>query len=355
MGFNPDRLLVLRTTVPVTGPPTWPRASAFYRDVLPQLRAVPGVAAVGGVMSLPTQVSSNGGYEIEGGAALDIASPQAVLNVVTPDYFRAMRIPMIGGRDFDDGDRAGARMVAIVNQSLAQAAFPGQDPLGRRIRNGLDTLEFMTIVGVVADVRTYGPTRAVGAEIYMPYEQHPGPGAAMSLVVRPEIRDPMRLVETMRRVLQGRDADVPVRASTMVATLQLASATPRFRTYLLTVFAVVALLLAAAGIYGVMAYTVSQRTAEIGVRVALGASRGEVLRAVIGQSAVFVGVGLALGVVLALGAARLMQDLLFGVTPADPLVLSAVVGLMALVALAACYVPGRRALRVEPAMALRAE
>ena len=141
----------------------------------------------------------------------------------------------------------------------------------------------------------------------------------------------------------------------MEGTLERASATPRFRTFLIAVFAVVALLLAAAGIYGVMAYTVSQRTAEIGLRMALGASRGEVLRTVVGQGAASVGIGLALGVALALGAGRLLRDLLFGVTPSDPLVLVAVVAIMALVALVACVVPGRRALRVEPAMALRSE
>jgi putative ABC transport system permease protein len=358
LGFDAERLLVLRTTVPIAGLGDFPRAAAVYRDVLEQLRAQPGVSSLGAVTSLPTQVRSSGGYWVQGGPTreeLGTRSPIAVLNVVTPGYLSTMRIPIRSGRDFDDGDRQGAPMVAIINEALARSSFPGQDPIGRWIQSGLDTPEPMVIVGVAGDVRTGGAAFPASPEIYMPNEQHMGPATAMNIVVRTSVANPITLVEPMRRLIQARDANVPVAALTMEGTLERASATPRFRTYLLTVFAVVALLLSAAGIYGVMAYTVSQRTAEIGVRVALGASRGSVLRAVVGQGVVFVGLGLALGVVLALAAGRLLQDLLFGVKPTDPLVLAGVVAVMAAVALLACVVPGRRALRVEPAMALRAE
>jgi predicted permease len=360
MGFSPERLLVLRTSVPLAafGPAAFARAAALYRDVLPELRALPGVSSVGGVTSLPTQVRSSGGYWVQGGPSreeLGTRSPIAVLNVVTPGYFRTMRIPIRRGRDFSEGDRQGSLFVAIINEALARASFPDQDPIGRTIQSGLDTPDPMTIVGVVADVRTGGPAFPATAEIYMPNEQHQGPATALTLVVRTDLSDPLTLVDTIRRRIQARDPNVPVVGTTMEGTLERASATPRFRTFLLAVFAIVALVLAAAGIYGVMAYTVSQRTAEIGVRVALGASRGEVLRTVIGQGAVFVALGLGLGVGLALGAARLLRDLLFGVMPSDPFVLIAVVTIMAIVAIIACYVPGRRALRIEPAMALRAE
>jgi predicted permease len=241
MGFDPERLLTLRTAVPVTGPATWSRVSTFYRDVLPELRALPGVAAVGGVMSLPTRVQSNGAYVIQGGsnpAELNIQSPQAILNVVTPDYFETMRVPIRAGRDFTDGDRVDAPMVAIVNESLARRSFPGQDPIGRRIQTGLDTLEPMTIVGVVADVRTWGPARGADAEIYMPYEQHPGPANSLNLVVRADVANPLALVDTMRRLMQRKNPDVPVTGAMMEDALDVASATPRFRTFLLTVFAV---------------------------------------------------------------------------------------------------------------------
>ncbi|MGH9346270.1 MAG: ABC transporter permease, partial [Vicinamibacterales bacterium] len=358
MGFAPEQVLVLRTAVPIARFEEAPRATAFYRDLLPELRAVLGAISVAGVTSLPTAVRSNGRYWVEGGPGPDELgprSPQAIFNVVTPAYFRTMRIPMKAGRDFTEADRREAPFVTIVNEALVRAAFPNEDPIGRWIRCGLDNLEPMTIVGVVADVRTWGPGRPAQAEIYMPYEQHPGPASSLALVARTQSPDPLALAETMRRTIRERNADVPVRAETMEMTLQTASATPRFRTALLIVFAGVALLLSMAGVYGVMAYTVSQRVPEIGVRVALGATPRDVLALIVGQGAKLTAAGLVLGVGLALGATRLLQGLLFGVTPRDPLILGAVTVLVAAAALGACYVPGRRALRVEPMTALRAE
>jgi putative ABC transport system permease protein len=358
MGFSPERLLVLRTSVPVSGMDDAPRATAFYRELLPELRATPGVTAVGGVTSLPTAVRSNGGYWLEGGPGPEqtgVRAPQAIFNVVTPDYFTAMRIPLKSGRDFADRDQRDAAFVAIVNEALVREAFPGQDPIGRRIQCGLDTLEFMTIIGVVADVRTRGPARPAQPEIYMPYEQHPAPASAMTIVARTAVIDPLALAETMRRKIRELNPDVPAKAETMDMTLEMASATPRFRTFLLVVFAGVALLLAVAGVYGVMAYTVSQRVPEIGVRVALGAAPADILRMIVGQGAKLAGVGLVVGIALALAASRLLEGLLFGVTGRDPMILAGVTVLMAAAALGACYIPGRRALRVEPMTALRSE
>jgi predicted permease len=360
VGFDAERVLVLRTTVPIVSfePATFERSAAFYLQALDEIRSLPGVSAAGAVTSLPTRVGSTGGYWVQGGPTreqLGTASPVAILNVATPGYFNAMRIPIRRGREFTDADGRGAPLVAIVNESLARTAFPDQDPIGRTIQSGLDTPDPMTIVGIAADVRTDGPAFPSQPEIYMPNAQHTGPGNTMTIVVRAAVPNPQTLTETIRRTIQSRNPDVPVLASTMEGTLEQATATPRFRTYLLTVFAAVALLLAAAGIYGVLAYTVSQRTAEIGVRVALGASRGAVLRSVIGRGAISVGVGLGVGVVLALVAGGLLRDLLFAVEPRDPLILSLVVSTIATVGLVACVVPGRRALRVEPAMALRAE
>ena len=358
MGFSPEQVLVARTVVPVRSLQDAPRATAFYRDLLPELRALPGVIAVGGVTSLPTAVRSNGGYAIEGQTDLrqtGVQSPQAIYNVVTPDYFRAMRVPLQAGRDFADGDRQGAPLVAIVNESLARASFQGRDPLGHRIQCGLDTLEFMTIVGVVADVRTAGPSRPAQPEIFMPYEQHPGPSTAMNLVARTETGDPLALSETIARKVRERNPDVPIRTTTMEGTLETAAATPRFRTFLVVVFAGVALLLALAGVYGVMAYTVSQRIPELGVRVALGATPRDILRLVLGQGARLAGAGVVLGLALALLAGRALEGLLFGVTPRDPMILALVTCAVAAATLAACYIPGRRAARVDPMLALRAE
>jgi putative ABC transport system permease protein len=359
MGFSPERLLVLRTSVPVRSLDDAPRATAFYRDLLPELRAIPGVNSLAGVTSLPTLVSSNGGYWIEGGPTfqqLGIAkSPQAILNVVTPDYFRTLGVPIRRGRDFTDGDTREATKVAIINEALARASFSGEDPIGRRIQCGLDTLDFMTIIAVVGDVRTYGAHRPAQPELFMPYEQHPGPSTALSIVARTDFADPLILADTMRRKIAERNPDVPVRVSTMEATLETASASARFQTFLLTVFAGVALLLAIAGVYGVMAYTVSQRIPEIGVRIALGATPENIRALILGRGAALAGAGVAIGIALALVAGRVLRGSLFGVSATDPLVLASVIVGVAFATFGACYVPVRRAIRVDPMVALRAE
>jgi predicted permease len=358
MGFAREQLLVLHTAVPVRGMDDAPRATTFYRDVLTDIRALPGITAAGAVTSLPTAVRSNGGYAIEGRSTLaqtGVRSPQALFVVVTPDYFRTLKVPLKSGRDFADSDRRDAPMVAIINESLARASFPGEDPIGHRIQCGLDTLEFMTIVGVVADVRTSGPSRPVQPEIFMPFEQHPGPAAALNIVVRTEASDPLVLAETITRKIRDRNPDVPVRAVTMNDVLETAAATPRFRTLLLVVFAAVALLLAVAGVYGVMAYTVSQRLPELGVRVALGASPENIMKLIVGQGAKLAAAGLAIGLLLSFFAGRLLQGVLFNVTPRDPLMLAIVSVTVAVAALAASYIPSRRAVKADPMTALRAE
>ena len=358
MGFQDDRLVVLRTTVPVSGREQFARAIEVYRNTLTELRNMPGVAAAGGVTSLPTLVRSNGGYWIQGGPGpevLGMKSPQALFTVVTPEYFRTLSVPLVRGRDFNDSDRIDAPFVAIINEQLAKDSFPGVDPIGRTIRAGLDSLEPMTIVGIVKDVRTRGPNRPVQAELFFPYEQHQGPATSLNLVIRTDGIDPLAIGATAARQIRGRYPDVPVRIETMEMTMAGATATPRFRTVLLVVFAVVALLLAIAGVYGVMAYTVSQRVPEIGLRVALGASPGDVISLVLREGAVLVVIGLAVGAALSYAGAQFISGLLFGVSARDPLVFAAVSVLVAMTALGACLVPGRRALKVDPLLALRAE
>jgi putative ABC transport system permease protein len=358
MGFSPDRLLLLRTAVPVRSIEDAQRATAFYRDLMPELRALPGITSIAGVTSPPTAVGSNGGYWLQGGPRPDqtgVRAPQAIFNVVTPAYFKTIDVPLRSGRDFTDADRRGAPMVAIINEALARESFAGRDPIGQQIQCGLDTLDFMTIVGVVADVRTRGPASPAQSEIYMPYEQHPGPATAMTLVARTSTPDPVALTDAIRRRISARNPDVPVKASTMEATLGVATATPRFQAFLLIVFAGVALALALAGVYGVMAYSVSQRVPELGVRIALGATPENIRALIFGQGAKLAGAGLAIGIVLALLGGRLLEGLLFGVTASDPAILMAVSGVIATATLAACYLPVRRATRVDPMTALRAE
>jgi putative ABC transport system permease protein len=358
MGFERDRLVVLRTVVPVSGRDQFPRAMTVYRTLLSELRGLPGVVSAGAVTSLPTIVRSNGGYWIQGGPGpevLGMKSPQALFTVVTPDYFRTLQVPVVRGRDFNDSDRIDAPFVAVINEQLARDAFPDVDPIGRTIRTGLDSLEPMTIVGIVRDIRTRGPGRPVQAEIYMPYEQHQGPATALNIVMRTSADDSLALGATAARLIRTRNPEVPVRVETMEMTMAGATAAPRFRTVLLVTFAVVALLLALAGVYGVMAYMVNQRVPEIGLRVALGASPVHVLRLVLRDGVLLVGLGLLAGAALSIAASRFISGLLFGVTASDPLVFAAVSALVALAALGACLVPSRRALAVDPLVALRAE
>jgi putative ABC transport system permease protein len=358
LGFAPERILILQTNVPISESQDAGRATEFYRGLLAELRSIPGVTSVAGVRGLPTSPRSNGGYWIEGGPGPDqtgIRSKQAIFTVVTPGYFQAMQIPVKAGRDFTDADRRDAAMVAVVNESLARQAFPGENPIGRRIQCGLDTPKFMTIVGIVGDVRTKGPSLPPGAELYMPFEQHPNFSTALNIVARTATADPLALTETLRRKISDRNPDVPVKATTMTSTLETASATPRFQTFLLLTFATVALVLAMAGVYGVMAYTVNQRIPELGVRIALGATPETILALVLGQGAKLAAIGLVSGIGLALLAGKALQGMLFGVTAHDPAILAAVSVVVAVATTVACYVPGRRAVRVDPMVALRSE
>jgi putative ABC transport system permease protein len=323
---------------------------------LTELRSMPGVIAAGGVTSLPTLVRSNGGYWIQGGPGpevLGMKSPQALFNVVTPEYFRTLQVPIVRGRDFNDGDRIDAPFVAIINEQLAKDSFPDVDPIGRTIRAGLDSLEPMTIVGIVKDVRTRGPNRPVQAELFFPYEQHQGPATSLNLVMRTEAADPLTIGAAAARQIRGRYPEVPVRIETMGMTMAGATATPRFRTVLLVVFAGVALLLAIAGVYGVMAYTVNQRTQEVGIRMALGAQRQDILRMVVRQGLTLAGLGLGVGLLLSLGATRGLSSFLLGVSAFDPAVFVGVTAALCAAALAASLGPARKAMKVDPLVALR--
>ena len=304
-----------------------------------------------------TSTHSNGGYWLEGGPGPEVSgvqAPQAVFTVVTPNYFRTMTIPVSRGRDFSDRDEFEAPMVAIVNEALARQAFPGLDPIGRRIMCGLDTPRFMTIVGVVGNVRAYDPSVAPLPELYMPYLQHPSYGTSLTLVARTS-GEPMALANAFRDAIRTADPDVPVRATTMTETLSSSVATPRFRALLVGTFAALALALAIAGVYGVMAYAVSRRTAEIGVRMAMGAASSDILRLVMGQGLGLASAGIALGCAMAYGLAQLLRGMLFAVAPADPVVFLAVPAALIVTAAAATAIPALRAAQVDPMSALRAD
>src|SRR5580765_2426811 len=366
LGFSADHLLVLETSVPtridlrnIAGAQ---RATLFYADVLPRMASVPGVTSVAGIRGLPAARGrfgheSNGGYWLEGGQDPSVAGvrlPQAAFTVITPDYFKTMQIPLRRGRDFSVRDRSDAPFVVVVNEALARQAFGDADPTGRNIACGMDSPKFMTIVGVVGDVRSSDPSKQPGPEIYLPFEQHPVTATSLALVAR-TATEPMTVANTFREIIRSVNGDVPVRTSTMNDALSISVATPRFRTLLIGVFAFFALALAIAGVYGVMAYAVSRRTSEIGVRMAMGAASSDILRLVMAQGLRLALTGIAIGCALAYALAQLLRGMLFAVAPADPVVFVAVpLALLATVA-AATAVPALRAARVDPMQALRAE
>ncbi|HEX3703774.1 MAG TPA: ABC transporter permease [Vicinamibacterales bacterium] len=358
LGFQTERLLVAESTVPARDLAGARRATEFYAGVMPRLAALPGVASVAGVRGLPAAaMHSNGGYWLEGGPGPDvqgIRSPQAVFTVVTPNYFHTMGVPVRGGRDFSDRDQYDAPFVTIVNDAFVRQSFPNGDAIGHRIQCGLDSLTFMTIVGVVGNVRQGDPSRPPRAEIYMPFLQHPFYGSSLTLVARTSV-EPMAIANGIREVIRGANANVPVRIGTMEDTMSDAVSTPRFRTTLVGVFAALAFLLAIAGVYGVMAYTVGRRTAEIGLRMALGAGSPDIVRMVMTTGLRMAAAGIALGCALAYAVAQLLRGMLFAVGPADPIVFAGVPIVLLLTAAAACALPAIRASRVDPMIALRAD
>jgi putative ABC transport system permease protein len=355
LGFHPERVLVMNSSVPASGLEGARRATRFYKTLLADISASPGVLGSGATMATPGHVQSNGGYWIDHlPSELSVTAPNAVYSVVAPGTFGALGIPLTRGRDFNDGDTYDAPFTAVINEALARTSFPGQDPMGRVIYCGLDSLKPMRIVGLVGDVRQYGPALEPIPEVYMPYEQHPRTATDLSILVR-TATEPRRLEELMRRKVRQLSPEVPVKFTTMEASLSENVAAPRFRTLLLGIFGGLAVCLAMAGVYGVMAYLVGQRSNEIGVRMALGASTGDVLRLVLREGLGLTTLGLVLGLIGALAVSRLLSGLLFEVKPGDPMIYTGVAIVLALVTLTASYIPARRATKLDPLVALRQE
>ncbi len=353
-GFIPENATVLRLTLPAKKYAEPAAQVAFADGLTARLSSLPGVKAAGLTHALPLVNDWVLGFAIDGRPPVEPDDqPHTNYYAVTPGYFRAMGIRLVRGRLFTAHDDAKASRVALINETLARQYFPHEDPLGKRINvtNGPDA--WREIVGIVADVTQYGVDRATTNQTYEPYAQKPFTG--INIVIRTD--GPVApLLGALRPAVYAVDKDQPVGSIRALEDIFSDSiARQRFATLLLGVFSIVALVIAAIGIYGVMAYNVTQRTSEIGIRLALGAQPRDVLRLVLAHGGKLVGLGLLLGLVAALAGGRLLESMLYKTSPRDPLTLGAITLLLAAAAALACLLPARRATKVDPMIALRAE
>jgi putative ABC transport system permease protein len=328
------------------------RRRDFYRQLLERLKTTPGAQSVALTSGLPPdRLGLSDGFGIEGRPVPpDGKEPVADLLSVSPAYFNTLGIPLLQGRDFSEADKAGAPTVVIINQTLARKFFPDEDPVGRRLLYDGP----VEIVGVVGDVKYRGLGDEVAPAIYLSLQQSPFFGVYVA--ARAGVADPLSLTSAIRTDLNELDNDLPIAdVSTLERLVYESVGEVRLRTVLITAFAALAVLLAGVGIYGVMSYMVTQRTHEIGVRLALGAQTRDVLRLVIRQGMKVTLIGVALGLAAAFALTRLLESLLFNVSTTDPATFAVITLLLAAIALLACYVPARRATKVDPMVALRYE
>jgi putative ABC transport system permease protein len=356
-GFDPHRVLTFKIDLPYIHYPGL-HQSEFFQQAVTRLGQLPGVRSASAVLPLPLDGEDVGTmFDIDGEHVSEANQPRATYSWAEPGYFRTVGIPLLQGRDFADADDLKARPVVIINQTLARRFFPDQNPLGRRIKpgigNGYSAPPMREIVGVVGDVKQKGLTAEPDPQVYVPLAQ--SPLGSMIVVMRTEV-DPSSMVAAARNVIAGMDKDLPISGvRTLDDYLDHSVAQPHFFSLLLGMFAALALALAAVGLYGVVSYAATQRTHEIGVRMALGAERKEVIRLVVAQGFKLTLMGIALGIAGAFLLTRFLSSLLYGVTSTDPSTFVAVSLLLAAVALLASYMPARRAAQVDPMVALRHE
>ena len=361
-GFNPGNVLTMEVSLPSSEYTDSNRKIGFYRQFFERVKTLPGVEAAGMVNNLPMGgVDLNGQFGISGRPTEQFG--YASFRLIGPDYFRAMNIPLVKGRYFTEQDNESAEPVAIISQSVADASFKHEDPIGKRVLSVNDAFtreefeqqeRWPKIVGVVGDVKHFGLERRNSADLYVCYMQRPRRISDMTVVVRAK-GETASLVAPVRQEVKAIDKNLPVSFGAMAQVFASSTANRRYNVILLGAFAALALLLAVIGIYGVMSYAVSQSTRELGIRIALGAQALDVLKLVIGQGMILAVAGVGLGVVGAFALTRLMANLLYQVTATDPVIFIGVSLLLVIVALIACYVPARRAMKVDPMVALRYE
>jgi putative ABC transport system permease protein len=355
LGFDPRQVVAGWISLPDSRYPKKPQQTAFFRNMLDRVQALRGVVSAGATSELPLDGGSNGTIVIEGQAApKDIwSSPLVESCTVTPNYFRTMRIPLLSGRDVAETDTPEVPLVAVINETMARRFWPHQDAVGKRFRHSNPDAKWITVIGVVGDVREFGLAEPAIPEAYYPESQ--GTYAGLALVVR-AANDPQAQVPAIRHALHDLDKDLPwYGIQTLPEMVSQSSREKRFVALLLALFAAVALALASVGIYGVVSYSVSQRTREIGIRMAFGAEVRNVLGMVLAEVSRLVCAGVAAGLLVAWALSRYLTSILYGVRATDLASYALAALLMTAVALLACLVPARRATKVDPMVALRYE
>jgi len=350
-GFNPERVVAVSLNLPNYKYPEDDQQRLFYQATLERIENLPGVSSAGVTTMLPLSGSNSASTFSIPGRTPPADLPSVNLRAVSPGYFRTMEIPLLRGRMFTERDTAGRATLCLINETLARRYFPDEDPIGKRIAIATDERK---IIGVVGDVRHKTLDAEAGPELYSPYLQKPVP--YINIIARSNSLDEASLMAAVRGAIRQVDKDQTISKSrTMEMLLSQSVAQPRFNTLLFSLFAAVALTLAAVGIFGVMNYTVTQRTHEIGIRLALGARKTDVMRLVVGQGMALAALGVVVGLVGAFVVTRVTASLLYGVSTTDPIVFAGVALLLTLVAFLACYLPARRATKVDPMIALRYE
>jgi putative ABC transport system permease protein len=348
-GFDPTNLLTLQITMPRIKYPNIDRQNAFANETRQRIETLPGVKSVAATINLPLLNTWGMGYNIAGRE--NVANQVADNAIVTPNYFQTMGTPILQGRDFSELDTTTAPSVVIINEALARKHFPNENPVGQFLTAGRKR----EIIGVVADVKSRGLERDVNPQIYLPYAQKPTIAPFITFTIRTQ-GEPLALRQAIEKEIGGLDKDLPVaNVRTMEEVIAETLGQRQLTLLLLGGFAVIAIALAAVGIYGVVSYTVAQRTHEIGIRRALGAQARDVLKMMMGQAMKIALVGVALGLMSAFWLMNVLKSLLFEVSTTDPFIFVAVAGFLVLVVLIACYLPARRATKVDPLTALRYE
>ena len=356
-GFNPEKTLAMSVTLPSSKYPEIHQQTSFFAALMDRLGALPGVTSVGAVSDLPFGGQGSTRSFIVEGRPLPRPGEKVDLDyrAASPDYFRTMGIPLMKGRVFTDRDDADSSLVLVINQTMAELIWPNEEPVGQGIAFEGPEGPWFEIVGVVGDTKHFGLDEAAKGAMYAPYPQKSWAWMSWMTFVLRTGGEPLSLAGSVRQEIKAMDHELPIRLRTLEQQVASSVADRRFNLLLLGLFAAIAQILAAVGIYGVMGYAVNRRAHEIGLRMALGAEVGDVLRMVVGQGMRQVLIGVTIGLAAAFALTRLMSSLLFGVSATDPVTFGGVSLILAAVAFVACYIPARRATRVDPVVALRYE